>query len=78
MTSGDIAIFVVLISYIVYRTLTPKKGDTTSTPGGRFFGAVFKSLITLFIVGVILYLLQLVFVGSSLGGFIGILSILGR
>ena len=78
MSPVDIVILIVIVSYIIYRTKTPKKGDTTSTPGGRFFGAVFKSFLALLVAGVVLALFQLVFIGSSIGGFIGIFSLLGR
>jgi len=78
MSTVDIVILIIIVSYVIYRTTTPKKGDTTSTPGGRFFGAIFKSFLALIIAALVIALFQLVFIGSSIGGVIGIFSLLGR
>lgn len=59
MDAASIVLFIVVGSYIIYRSLTPKKGDTTSTAVGRFFGALFRSVLTLIVVGTVIQLIQI-------------------
>lgn len=78
MTAGDIVILLAIISYIIYRTLTPKKGDTTSTPVGRFFGALFKSILAVIVISLVFALFYMNVIGSSIGSFFGVLALFGQ
>lgn len=78
MTITDIVILLIIIAYIAYRTVTPKKGDELSTPVGRFFKALLKSILVLFIIGFIFGIIRILYIGSVFGGFLGFFSLFGR
>ena len=72
----DFVTGMIMISYILYRTMTPKKGEENTTYVGRFFKALFKSLLVLLIIIIVVDVIYYFFLGATLGGIFSFLAVL--